>query len=296
VAVTGLLPDVRHAGTWLFGFAGLLVLAVLAIWQVPHWLDWGRYRSTIEGVASAKLGRHVSIEGPIGLTLLPEPVLTATNVDIGEGTADLSLHVKALRLRVALWPLLAGQVDARVLVLRGADMRIPPPTEPDVLRRPEWLTAFSARIEDSNLTIGRLAFTEVNAVLRTVDTGAVLASGSALFNGQDWHFTARLTSSGSDGSMGVDATLNGQGNAAGFWVSLSGQFAATGSFNGNISSRGPNLAMLLPAPPVPFRADGRLNIGGGLVLADNLLLQIGGSPANGAVALRLAPQQRLDVT
>ena len=105
----------------------------------------------------------------------------------------------------------------------------------------------------------------------------------------------RLTSSDPDGAAGFDATLEGEGTAAGFGATLSGQFAADGSFNGNISSRGPNLATLLPAPPVPFRADGRLTIGGGLAVADNLLLQIGGSPASGAVALRLAPRQRLDI-
>ena len=293
-AATGSLPDVRQARIWLFGFAGFLVLVVLAVWQVPQWLDWSRYRSTIEAIASATLGRHVSIEGPIGLTLLPEPILTATKVDIGEGTSDLSLHVKALRLRVALWPLLEGRVDARDLVLRGADMHIASLAEANGLRPPEWLAAFSVRVEEGSLTVGRLGFTDINAVMRSADTGAVAASGSARFNEQDWHFTARLTSSGSDGSAGLDATLDGLSKAAGFGANLSGQFAANGSFNGNISTRGPNLAMLLPAPAVPFRADGRLTIGGGLVLADDLLLQIGGSPASGAVALRMPPGQRLD--
>ena len=31
---------------------------------------------------------------------------------------------------------------------------------------------------------------------------------------------------------------------------------ADGTLAGTIASRGPNLAVLLPAPPVPFRAEG----------------------------------------
>ena len=71
--------------------------------------------------------------------------------------------------------------------------------------------------------------------------------------------------------------------------------AADGTLAGTIASRGPNLAVLLPAPPVPFRADGRLTVGSGLAAIDDLALEIGGSPASGSVALRVAPQQRLDV-
>ena len=297
-AATGSLPDVPRARTLLLAVTGLLILAVLAAWQVPQWLDWARYRSTIEALASATLGRSVTIEGPIALTLLPEPLLTATQVDIGSGsTNDVSVRVKALRLRVALWPLLGGRVDARDLVLRGPDVRIPSPAEAGVLQAqpPAWLAAFVARIEDGSVTMGQLKFTGIDATLRSTETGALSATGSARFNNQDWQVTAKLTSRGADGAAGLNATLDGQGKAAGLGISLAGQLAADGSFAGTISSRGPNLAMLLPAPPVAFRADGRLTIGGGLAVADNLSLEIGGSPASGAVALRVSPLQRLDI-
>ncbi len=61
-----------------------------------------------------------------------------------------------------------------------------------------------------------------------------------------------------------------------------------------MSGRGPNLSQLLPAPAVPWRAEGRLTAGGGLAVADDLDLDIGGVPARGAVALRLLPVVRLD--
>ena len=211
--------------------------------------------------------------------------------------ADLSIHVEALRLRVALWPLIGGHVDARELVLRGPDLHIPWPAEPGVLRPrpPAWLAAFAARIENGRLTVGRLAFTGIDATLATLDTGALSASGTAQFSGLDWHFTARLTAAGADGAAGLNVTLDGQGKANGLGASFTGQLAPDGTLAGTIASRGPNLAVLLPAPPVPFRADGRLTVGSGLAAVDDLALEIGGSPASGAVALRVAPNQRLDI-
>ena len=289
---------VPRLGTWLVGLAVILVLVVVAAWQVPQYLDWNRYHATLEALASKTLGQPVTIHGPITLNLLPQPMLTAAQVNIGGDTpGDASIRVEALRLRVALWPLLGGRVDARELVLRGPDLRLPWPVEPRMLRAqtPAWLAAFSARVEDGRLTMGRMAFTGINATLASQNTGALSASGTAQFNGQDWKFTARTTTVGPDGYAGLDLTLDGQGTASGLGASLSGQMASDGTFAGRISGSGGNLALLLPAPSVPFRADGRLTIGSGLVAIDDLALQLGGSPATGAVALRVAPNQRLDI-
>ena len=287
-----------RARTLLIGLAGFVALALLAVWQVPELLNWTRYRATIEVVASATLGQPVVIQGPISLTLLPQPVLTAAKVNVGRGDpSGISIHVDALRLRVALWPLIAGRVDARELVLRGPDLHIPWPAEPGVLlaRPPTWLAAFAARIESGRLTIGQLAFTGVDATLATLETGSLSAVGTAKFGGQDWHFTARLTAAGADGAAGLNVALDGQGEANGLGVSFTGQLSADGTLAGGITSRGPNLAVLLPVPAVPFRADGRLTVSSGLAVADELSLEIGGSPASGAVALRVAPQLRLDI-
>jgi hypothetical protein len=276
----------------------LASLALLAAWQVPQWLDWTRYRATIEVLASATLGQPVTIRGPIALTLLPQPVLTAAQVNIGGSEpTNLSIRVDALRLRVALWPLIGGRVDARELVLRGPDLHIPWPTEPGMFRTrpPDWLAAFAVRVENGRLTVGRLAFTGIDATLVTLETGALSAAGTAQFGDLGWNFTARLTAAGADGAAGLNVTLDGQGKANGLGASVTGQLAADGTLAGAIASRGPNLAVLLPAPPVPFRADGRLAVGSGLAAINDLALEIGGSPASGSVALRVAPQQRLDI-
>ena len=287
----------RRQTVWL-NAAAVAALLLLAVWQVPQWLDWTRYRATIEVLASATLGQPVAISGPISLTLLPQPVLTAARVNVGGGEpTDLSIRVEALRLRIAFWPLIGGRVDARELVLRGPDLHIPWPTEPGMLRPrpPAWLAAFAARIENGRLTVGQLAFTGIDATLATLETGALSASGTARFSGQGWRFTARLTAAGRDGTAGLNVTLDGQEKANGLGASFTGQLAQDGTLAGAIASRGPNLAVLLPTPPVPFRADGRLTVRSGVAAVDDLALEIGGSPAKGAVALRVAPTQRLDI-
>jgi uncharacterized protein involved in outer membrane biogenesis len=282
----------------LVALAVFASLALLAMWQVPQWLDWTRYRANIEVLASAILGQSVMIQGPISLTLLPQPVLTAAQVSVGgSGPTDFSVQVDALRLRVALWPLIAGRLDARELVLRGPNLRIPWPmdTERMLPRPPDWLAAFAARIENGRLTVGRIAFTNIDATLVTLETGALSASGTAQFGGHAWDLTARLTEAGADGAAGLNVTLDGQGKAVGLGAHFSGQLRANGTLAGSIAGRGPNLALLFPAPPVPFRADGQLTAGGGRVAIDDLALEIGSSPAAGAIALRVSPRPGLDI-
>ncbi len=271
---------------------------VAAAWLLPERLDWNRYRSTIAALAAETLGRQVRIEGPIALSVFPQPMLTAGTVTVGDGRGTPEVTAGQLQLKVALGPLLAGRIDAQELVLRGVDVALPWPVAPDALvfRTPSWLSALSARIEDGRLSIGGLVFTGVDATLTTDDdTGTYRVAGTARQSGRDWRFTLRLTRPGGDGSAGLDVTLDGLGPVQGVGASVSGQIVADGSMVGRIAARGPDLSQLLPAPPVAFRAEGRLDVAAGLAVADELNVELGGSPARGAVALRVLPAPRLDV-
>ncbi len=282
----------------LIALALLAVLAALAAWLVPPLLDVNAWRGEIAELASARLGRNVRIEGRIAFRLLPEPTLTAARVSLAATAAGVSVTAAEMRLRLALAPLFSGHVDARELVLRGAELRVPWPLNPAVLRlrTPRWLSSFSAQVEDGRLLIGNLALSGIDGTLVTdAYTGTYRAAGTATFSGARWRFTARLSQPGTDGSAGLDVTLDGQGKVQGVGGTLSGQFAADGSFAGHVAARGPNLAQLLPAPAVPFSAEGRVTAAAGLAAADDLALNIGGSPARGAVALRVAPAMRLDL-
>ncbi len=289
----------RGLRTVLTGLAILLVLLLCGIWVVPGLLDWGRYREGIAGLAAAGIGRPVRISGAVTLHLLPQPVLTAAGIEVDDGGDGVTLTAQELRLRVALGPLLAGRMDARDLVLRGADLHLPWPPAPGALaqRPPTWLSALQARVEDSRIQVGGLAVIGVAAGLATdPDTGTLSSSGVGTLGGRAWRFTARLGRPGRDGVATLDASLDGQGKLQDTGGTFAGTLANDGALSGRVAGRGPDLSGLMPAPPVPWRADGRLNAAGGLAVADELALSIGGSPARGAVALRVLPDPRLDLS
>ncbi len=284
----------RILAAWL---AGLLVVAVLAAWLAPRFLDWDHYRGTIAAVASAGLGRPVQIGGPVRLSLLPQPVLTAAQVSIADTGDGVSTTVPEMRLSVALGPLLSGRVVVQDLMLHGAEMRLPwPPGAWAWQRRPPaWLTRLHARIEAGTLRVGGLAFTGIDGELAADPvTGALAAAGQAEVLGRRWHVTARLGRPGGDGAVPLEISLDGLGRTQNTGGALSGAIAADGTLTGRVTGRGPDLSQLLAAPAAPWRADGRLTAGGGLAVADDLELDIGGVPARGAVALRLLPAARLD--
>ena len=282
----------------LAGVAAVLAVLVAVLWAVPGLLDWNRYRDSIEALATSGVGRPVRIGGAISLHLLPQPTLTASGIAVDDTGDGVVLTAKELRLRVGLGPLLAGNVDARDLTLRGADLRLPWPPAPGALaqRPPAWLTGLQARVEDSRLQVGGLAVTGIDAVLTTDgETGMLSAAGTGQVGTRPWRFTARLTRPGRDNAAGLDVSLDGQGPLRDTGGTFSGQLAGDGALTGRVAGRGPDLSQLLPGPAVPWRGDGRLSAAAGLAVADELALEIGGTPARGAVALRVLPEARLDL-
>ena len=273
----------------------LIGVAVAAAWFVPRFLDWGQYRATVEAVASAGLGRPVRIAGPITLSLLPQATLVAGDVtlpDIGDGASAVAAQ---LRLQVALGALLAGRIEPRDLELRQPHMRLPWPLTALVSGAGTPPPGLHARVEGGTLAIGGLQVTQISGELR-VDpaTGTLSAAGLASVMGRPWQMTGRLGQAGRDGSASVDISVDGQGSAVGTGGTLSGQIDANGELAGRISGRGPDLSLLLPAPARAWRADGQVKAGSGLVVADDLELDIGGAPARGAIAVRLLPLLRMD--
>jgi hypothetical protein len=273
--------------------AVLIALALVAAWQVPRFLDWDHYRATVESVASAGLGRPVQIAGPIRLSLLPQATLRARDVtiaDIGDGAT-----VGELRMRVGLSALLTGRVEPQDLVLQDANISLPWPLAGFTLRGTPPPAGLHARMENGTLRIGGLAITGISGeVSAGGPTTALSAAGLATVMGRPWRMTGRMGRAGADGSATIEISLDGQGAGIGTGGALTGQVAADGNLSGRITGRGPDLSLLLPAPAQPWNADGRLIAGSGLLVADDLEVTIGGSPARGAVALRLLPQLRLD--
>ncbi len=281
----------RRAGALLLG---LLALLLAAAWLGPRLLDWEPYRAEIAGIASARLGRTVVLDGPITLALLPQPRVEATAVAILPEGDGLGLEARAMRLRLDLGALIAGRFEPREIAILNAEIRLPwPPADLPSFRTPAWLTTLDARLEDSRLTLGGLEIEGLNARLATGGVNdALIAEGSFAWRGQPVRFSGQLGRAGFDGVAPIDLTLT----TAGASLSAGGLLQPGGGFEGRLEAAGPDLAAFLPAPPRPFRASGRLTATADLIAAGDLGLEIGGQPARGAAALRLAPAPRLEVS
>jgi hypothetical protein len=111
---------------WLWiaagAFAALLIAAVVAL----SLFDVESLRKPLQEKASAALGRDVSL-GKLSLKVFPLPAVRIDDVRIsGPKPADPPLaEVKELRLRVAVLPLVFGQVVLRALELDSPRIHVP---------------------------------------------------------------------------------------------------------------------------------------------------------------------------
>lgn len=273
----------------------LLLAALAAAWLGPQMLDWDDYRAGVERIASAAAGRPVEIRGAIHLSLLPQATLTADGVSLTDTGDGASAAAGEIRLRISLTALLEGRIQPLDLILHQPVVQLPWPLRTLSLREGPAPGGLHATVEDGTLAIGGIAVTAIDGELH-VDpaTGTLSASGLATVFGRPWRMTGRLSPPGPDGASPIAFSLDGQGPGVGTGGALTGQIGADGGLAGQVTGRGPDLSLLLPAPPLPWHGDGRLVAMGGLVVADDLDVAIGGAPARGAVSLRLLPDMRLD--
>ncbi len=113
----------------LIGVLGLLAVLVAAVVAVPSFIDWNEHKSFIAERVKDFTGREIVIGGDIRIAVLPAPALVAFDVALKNlpGAASPSMaRVKALEIRIALGPLLTGnvQVDTVRLVEPAIDLEI----------------------------------------------------------------------------------------------------------------------------------------------------------------------------
>lgn len=274
---------------------GLLPLALLLLaWFGPRLLDGEAQRERVAATASARLGRPVTLDGAVRLTLLPQPMVEAAAVRVDDPEGDgIGVSARALRLRLGLVPLLLGRFEPRDLVLVGAEIRLPwPPPGIGALRPPPWLVDFDARIEDSRVAIGGAVLDGVAARLAAPGPlDAVRTEGSFTWQGAPVRFEAVLGRPGFDGAATLDVALSLQGAGA----TARGIVVAEGGFEGRIEAAGPDLAAIIASAPGPFRAAGRLVVTGELAAADDLALDLGGVVGRAAATFRFVPAPRIDI-
>lgn len=102
---------------------GVLALLAAAVVVLPGFVNWNDYKGDIQAQLKGLTGRNVVIGGDIHITVLPTPAVVANNVRLanikGAGAADM-VRLKSLEVRIALGPLLTGNIQVETVKLVDA--------------------------------------------------------------------------------------------------------------------------------------------------------------------------------
>ena len=105
----------------------LVVLLVLAAILAPNLIPADTYRGRVEQAASERLGRQVTLDGPISLRILPRLEVRAQDVTIANAQGfgeEPFAEMSALRLGLALGPLLNREIAIEEFVLVEPAIRL----------------------------------------------------------------------------------------------------------------------------------------------------------------------------
>ncbi|MDR2503548.1 MAG: AsmA family protein [Deltaproteobacteria bacterium] len=106
----------------LCAIAGLILLLVTGLGIALLVIDPNDYREEISLAVRKATGRQLSLNGPIGLKILPRLAVSARDVSLaqaeGFGTAPL-LRLDEIDLRMAILPLFTGSVQVDAIILNG---------------------------------------------------------------------------------------------------------------------------------------------------------------------------------
>ncbi len=100
--------------------AGVLALLVAVIVALPFLVPVDAYRTRIEEAATAATGRQLKIEGPLHLTIFPEPGVAANKVTLANAPGATAPHfasMESLRVGFRLIPLLLGRLEVSQVTL-----------------------------------------------------------------------------------------------------------------------------------------------------------------------------------
>lgn len=107
-------------GKVLAAIASILVLLIAAVLVGPSFIDWNDYKADIAGQVKTLTGRDLVINGDIRIAVLPAPAVSATDVSLsnlpGAGSPQM-VRLKSVEVRIALAPLLGGQVKVETVKL-----------------------------------------------------------------------------------------------------------------------------------------------------------------------------------
>ena len=103
-----------------YAFGVLVTLVVVIAVALPFIVDLNDYKDVIAAQVKSATGRDLRIEGSIGLSVLPTPTVSVSGVrlaNVAGASARDMVSVKAAEARIALLPLLRGEVQVESFTL-----------------------------------------------------------------------------------------------------------------------------------------------------------------------------------
>ena len=111
----------------LLYIAGLISLALAALFAVPYFIDWNGYRGVFEEEATRILGREVRVGGNVNVRLLPSPYVSFEKLRIADPTGSTGepfFRAESFTMRLSAPPLLKGIIEANEIVLEQPVLRL----------------------------------------------------------------------------------------------------------------------------------------------------------------------------
>ncbi|MBC7830931.1 MAG: AsmA family protein, partial [Hyphomicrobium sp.] len=111
----------------LLYIAGLISLALAALFAVPNFVDWNGYRGVFEEEATRILGREVRVGGDVNVRLLPSPYVSFEKLRIADPTGSTGepfFRADSFTMRLSAPPLLKGIIEANEIVLEKPVLRL----------------------------------------------------------------------------------------------------------------------------------------------------------------------------
>jgi uncharacterized protein involved in outer membrane biogenesis len=162
----------------LLAIAIAVIIVLVTALVGPLFIDWGSYRSTFETEASRLVGMPVRITGPIDARILPSPMVSLGDIQIGAGDPSSRLRAQSLQVELALGSLVRGQWRAAALHLNGPEFNVGLDWSGHVSGIPLALT-----VDPEQVAIDRLVIENGSVTLRDAASGARLVLEQLWFHG-----------------------------------------------------------------------------------------------------------------
>src|SRR5258708_15699598 len=206
----------------LLGAAVALILVLVTALVGPLFVDWGRYRNTLETEISRLTQLAVRIGGPIDVRLLPTPTLKLQQIAMGRPDGPAMVQAETLRIELALGALMRGQFLASDVALEAPEISLrlggserPPPALAGEGREgvfafdPDAVSIAHLAIEKGriilagrpgrSLLLDRLGFSgDVRSLL-----GPAKGEGSVAVDGESYLFSIATGRAAADGAVKV---------------------------------------------------------------------------------------------